>query len=273
MQLNLFEWDLIAVGSAYASLANLDFENARRSFTQVLKTVPEHSRARRGMCDLQFWQDAFNGMERLDAESALRLGWQYLGRFGFDLSENHQLLWRNVLLHLLTLAAALPDFYDPPQLCGGYLLLQVGKFEEAERQLRLLLKARPHAGLLHLFLAEALWLQHKEELAGPSYAAALLLDPVEACRQPIGNPDLAHLCEERGPALAAVYGYIEGLLPLADVEGIPDSRESRIYAALRRAELSRREGDHREMIAARRELKDLAPEIFREYLEATKKNL
>ncbi len=273
MQLNLFEWDLIAVGSGYAGLARLDFEEARCCFTRVLQTIPEHPRASQGLRDLRFWQDALEGMGRLAAEPALRLGWHSLTSFSFDRSDAHQLLRRNILRHLLDLMADLHDFYDPPHLCSGYLYLQTGDCVAAERELLRLLKAQPHTGLIHLFLAEALRRQEREEQAAPSYARALLLDPVESFQQHISNAALMHLCEEQGPALAPIYGYIGGLLPLVEIEGMPESPEIRIYAALRRAELSRRKGDHDDMIAARCELKGFAPEIFKDYLEGVKKNV
>jgi len=37
MQLSLFEWDLIAVGSGYQALAELNFVEAERCFLSVLK--------------------------------------------------------------------------------------------------------------------------------------------------------------------------------------------------------------------------------------------
>ncbi len=267
MQLNLFEWDLIAVGSGYASLAHLDFDEALSSFNRVLQAIPDHPRAGRGVREVQFWRDAFDAMARVDRQSAVRLGWQSLCRFAFDTSEHHLLLRKNVLRHLQAMIGSRPDFYDPPQLCSGYLLLQLGEFDQAERHLRLLLETRPEAAPVHLYLAESLWLRNKKELAGPSYARALLLDPLATCRQDISNRALVRLCEERGPALAPIYGFIAGILPLVDNQGMPPGPEIRIYAALRRAELFRRSGSHREMIAARCELKDLAPEIFQDYLE------
>jgi hypothetical protein len=52
---------------------------------------------------------------------------------------------------------------------------------------------------------------------------------------------------------------------------MPSTAKILIYSALRLAENSRRDGSHRQMINARRELKALAPEIFQDYLEETKK--
>lgn len=273
MQLNLFEWDIIAIGSGYSSLARFEFHEAHGFFARVLQALPDHPRASQGIKDTEYWEQTFRELQLINGEEVFRLGWNSICRFRFDHSQNHSLLRLNVLRHLQTMMNDRPDFYDPPQLCSGYLLLQLGKFGSAEQHLCLLLETQPNAGLIHLYLAESLWLQKKEELAGPSYARALLLDPFETCRQNISNKILVRLCEERGPALAPIYGFIAGILPLVDVEVMPSSPEIRIYAVLRRAEQSHRNGSHQQMIAARRELKYLAPEIFHDYLEATKKNI
>jgi hypothetical protein len=165
MQLNLFEWDIVAIGSGYTSLARLDFNEARNWFTRVFQSIPDHPRAHQGMREVQFWQDAFAVMrQQTEEEFALRLGWESLCRFKFDRSENHLMLRRNILRHLLTIISGHPDFYDPPHLCSGYLLLQLGEFTTAEQLLRLLLETQPNAGLVHLFLAEALQHQKKRNL-------------------------------------------------------------------------------------------------------------
>jgi tetratricopeptide (TPR) repeat protein len=266
MQLNLFEWDIIAVGSGYASLARLAFSEARSSFNRVLHIIPDHHRANQGMHDTQFWERTFHEIRQMTEEDAFRLGWDAIRRFPFDHSENHRLLRLNVLGHLQTLMNAWPDFYDPPHLCSGFLLLQLGRHAEAEQHLQTLLNTKRRSGPIHLFLAEALWLQGKTETACLYYAKALLLDPAACAAQTISNQPLAALCLERGPELTPVYGFMAGLLPLVKLDPWPETAENRIYIALRDAELAKRNRDHTTMIAARGMLKRLSPEIFQEYL-------
>lgn len=67
--------------------------------------------------------------------------------------------------------------------------------------------------------------------------------------------------------MAPVHGFLQGLLPLVEQDIEPVSREALACELLRRAEQARRLGHHPPMVAARRDLKKLAPEILRDYLE------
>ncbi|MHB8791501.1 MAG: hypothetical protein ACYDBT_16675 [Desulfobulbaceae bacterium] len=94
-----------------------------------------------------------------------------------------------------------------------------------------------------------------------------LLDPNQVNLGALGNPDLANLIHEHGPALAPVYGYLAGLFPLIEPPARAASPEALAYAHLRQAELPRVRDDHQAMVAARRELKLLAPDVLQEYLD------
>jgi hypothetical protein len=56
------------------------------------------------------------------------------------------------------------------------------------------------------------------------------------------------------------------VLPLVEQEIATDTVATRIYAALRRAERARHRQDHAAMIAARKDLQVLAPELCADYL-------
>ncbi|MEW6521258.1 MAG: hypothetical protein AB1461_17800 [Thermodesulfobacteriota bacterium] len=104
-------------------------------------------------------------------------------------------------------------------------------------------------------------------MAGAAYARALLLAPHEVAAEAMRNQPLAAVIKEYGPALAPIHGFLEGLLPLVALESAPATREARVYGLLRHAEQARRSGQHQAMVTARRDLKNLAPEILQAYLE------
>ncbi|MCJ7602866.1 MAG: hypothetical protein MUO63_15385, partial [Desulfobulbaceae bacterium] len=137
MQLSLFQWDLIAVGKGYNSLARLDFNDARSRFSGVLKDLPGHPEAGRGMRDLHVWEGVFRDMAGMEPESALSFLWKKIAGFPFGNSESYQTLRLNLIRHLLTLMDDRPTFYVPPDLCSGYLHLQLGDYAAAEIHLRL----------------------------------------------------------------------------------------------------------------------------------------
>jgi len=267
MQLSLFQWDLIAVGKGYNSLARLDFDDARSRFSGVLRDLPNHPEAGRGMRDLQYWERVFCNMAGHEADSDLRFMWERINGFCFGNSESYRILRLNLLNHLLTLMEGRPAFYAPPDLCCGYLHLQLGNYAAAETHLRAVLGSLPENGRLHAYLADALWMQGRAEIAGAAYAKALLLAPQEVAVEVMRNRLLAAVIGEYGPVLAPIYGFLEGLLPLVEQETPPVTREARVYELLRQAEQARRLGNHQAMVTARRGLKNLAPEILQDYLD------
>jgi len=267
MQLTLFQWDLIAVGKGCASLARLDFNDARSRFAGVLNDLPGHVEALRGMGDLQFWEDVFREMEEMTPEFVPGFLWEKIIGFPFENSENHQTLRLNLLRRLLALLDDRPTFYAPPDLCSGYLHLLLAEYTAAEACLREVLRTLPENGRLQGYLADALYMQGRAEIAAAVYATALLLAPHDVAVESMRNRPLVAVIEEYGPALAPVHGFLQGLLPLVEQGKEPVSREALACELLRRAEQARRLGHHRAMVAARRDLKKLAPEILHDYLE------
>jgi len=267
MQLGLFDWDIITTASGFASLAQLDFEDARTRFMQVLRSLPEHREAKKGLRNLEFWEHVFATMDGLGFGETLSFLWGNINGFAFDSSEHSRVLRQTLIKRLHALLGNRPRYYEPPDLCSGYLHLQLGKYAKAETDLRLLLDDWPDDGLIHFFLAESLWLQGRTEVAGPVYATALLLAPCEISKRKMSSLSLRRVLQEFGPTLAPIYGYLNGVLPLVQYDGLPDTAENQIYHALRQAELARSTNCHQEMVDARRILKSLSPEIFKEYLE------
>ncbi|MEW6521257.1 MAG: hypothetical protein AB1461_17795 [Thermodesulfobacteriota bacterium] len=156
MQLSLFQWDLIAVGKGYQSLARFDFDDARSRFAGVLQALPDHAEAGRGMRELAVWEEVFAEIAGLAPEAAAPLLWERISRFPFGGSEGHRALRRNLLSRLLALLEDRPEFYEPPDLCSGYLHLLLGDYAAAETHLRVVLAHWPAKGRLHAYLGDAL---------------------------------------------------------------------------------------------------------------------
>ncbi|OGQ95091.1 MAG: hypothetical protein A2521_00040 [Deltaproteobacteria bacterium RIFOXYD12_FULL_57_12] len=267
MQLSLFQWDILAVGSGFDSLARLDFDAARQHFSGVLAVLPDHPEAGQGMRDLQVWKGAFRDMEGLDPESTLCFLWEKIAGFPFGNSENSQVLRLALIRRLLALLDDRPTFYAPPDLCRGYLCLLLGDYAAAEASLRLLIEQLPENGRLRGYLADAIWMQGRRGIANASYAMTLLLAPHEVAVDTVCNRRLAEVIQEHGPALAPIYGFLEGVLPLVEQAKPAATLEARSYELLRQAERARFLGSHDEMVEARASLKKLVPEVFEDYMK------
>ncbi len=266
MQLSLFEWDVLAVGSGYEALAELNFAEAERRFLSVLGPLPDHPQASSGLRDLQCWRKCYLDAMSLPAEPAAILIWQELQRTPPPVGRHHTALRRRLLQHIRDLLADRPGFFHPPDLCLGHLLLRLGKHRAAEANLHSQIAKQPGCARLHLLLGETLLLQGRRELAAPAYARALLLDPEDIGTQHIGHRELAACIEEHGPALTPIYAFFKGVLPLVEHPQVSSGTNARCYQLLRATELARRNRDHRALIDGRRALKETGPEIFRDYL-------
>lgn len=266
MQLNLFEWDLIEAGKGYNSLARLDFPAATSHFSRVLTAFPHHQEAGSGLKLVRYWEQTLQDLESKDTESGAVLLWQRINDFVFPCSEPGQALQRTLFRQLLAMLEEAQLFWIPPNLCAGWLHLQLGDHVAAENHFRRQIQSAPGNGRWYGRLADTLWLQGRKELANGVYVAALLLDPYRVAVDTLCHRELAEVIAEHGPALAPAYGFMKGVLPLVAQEVTIPTAETRIYDQLRRAELAMLEDNHEAMVASRRELKRLSPAVFTEYL-------
>jgi len=270
MQLNLFQWEAIETGEGYQDLGRLEFAEAKRHFAQALVIRPDHQGARRGLEETEFWEESLAEADSLPPEKALVQLWARINGFAFSNSATHLALRRSLLRRLLSILSGMNDGdvrYHPPDLCRGVLHLQLDEHAEAERYLLTLLRECPANGLLRRYLGDALWRQGRQDAARSEYAAALLLAPDDVAAETIPVPGLQTVITEQGPALAPIYGYFAGLLPLVELETEAQADAARTCEYLRQAELARTQGHHQSMVAARRALKVHAPEILADYLE------
>lgn len=266
MQLNLFQWDRIETGNGYACLARLAFGQARQHFTRVLDGLPGHQAAGTGLQAVEYWEQVFRVLATMEAEAAVAHFWKRLRAFSFGNSDVDRELRANLLGRLREVMEQGAVDYLPPDLCLGYLSLQLGDYVTAENQLRGLIESAPADGLLYGYLGDALWLQGRREIANGVYAAALLLDPERMATYAPCNHRLVAIIAEHGASMAPAYGFLGGVLPLVELEIAPLTEAVRIYGLLRGAERARYRCDHAAVIAARRELQILAPQIFADYL-------
>ncbi|OGQ98412.1 MAG: hypothetical protein A2505_06250 [Deltaproteobacteria bacterium RIFOXYD12_FULL_55_16] len=272
MQFNLFQLDMLAVGKGYQCLAALDFVAAREHFARVLAVLPEHHDAGQGMVDAGFWEELLAKAAEQTGEEAPVFLWERISIFPFvEAAWGHDLR-KSLLRRLLTMLDDWPDFYRPPDLCRGYLYLQLGEYRAVATALRRLLARQPENGRLWGYLGDALW-SGRQGGAAEAYARALLTAPHQVAADKLHNAELAELIREHGPEMAPVQGFLAGLLPLPELpKNQPRSPAAQICELLRRAEQARHAGDHEQTITARRHLRELAPETLRDYLTWLKNN-
>jgi tetratricopeptide (TPR) repeat protein len=235
MQLKLFQWDLLEAGYGYKCLARLDFDQARGHFARVLAALPDHQAAGAGLGAVRYWEQVVQAHAEMQGESAVAFFWKRLGAFPFSSSEADRELRANLLRRLHASMEQAAVDYIRPDLCRGYLSLQLGDYVTAESQLRSLVESFPEEGLLYGYLADALWLQGRREIANGVYATALLLDPGQMGAYILCNHRLMAIIAEHGASMAPVYGFLHRVLPPG---GARDRHRHRGNANLRGAPTS-----------------------------------
>ncbi|MBM9538294.1 hypothetical protein [Desulfobulbus alkaliphilus] len=268
MQLNLFQWHLAETGKGYTSLAGLDFSSARTHFSRVLSAFPEYQEAKSGLKQVSYWQKTFLELKEKNPENGALLLWQRIKECSFSDSDPGRTLQANLFRNLLTKLETAELFWIPPDLSAGWLHLQLNDPVAAENLFRRQIHNDPENGRWYGQLADALWQQGRKELANGVYITALLLDPNRVLVDSMCHLKLAEVIREYGPALAPVYGFLKGVLPLIHQEITTLTLETQIYEQLRRAEQALLQGNHEAMITARRALKQLSSEVFTDYLHS-----
>jgi tetratricopeptide (TPR) repeat protein len=268
-QLDLFGIDRIKLGEGYAALKQLDLDRAASIFNELILENHDFSDANQGYAMAVEWSDTLWDVEtRIHQESATVL-WHKIQTYPFG-------QWGGELrTALIRKTIALIDgdatFYIPPDLCLGYLFLELADYERAEGAYRQLLEKQPNDTKLICRLVNSIFLQKRQSEARHYYAKALLAFPLEAHPNSLEDTEVKDIIKECGVLLAPVYGWLRGVLPLVDIDDIRAMDEEHakaliIYRSVYLAESARKKRDHQDMVVKRRDLKQLAPEVFEEYI-------
>ena len=269
VQLDLFGLDRIKLGEGYAALSRLDLDRAASIFNGLIQGNPDFDDARQGFVMAAAWSDILWESETRGPQAAVAFLWEKIqsssfGRWGGGL--------RAALIRkLIGLIGDDARFYVPPVLCLGFLWFELSDFERAEDAYRRLLDKQPNDARLVCRLGNSLFLQGRRSEARRWYAQALLASPHDVAPDELEDAILRSVIKESGVCMAPVYGWLRDALPLVDNVDTQSKDEEhakalRIYRAVLLAEAARKKREHRDMVEKRRNLKEIAPEVFEEYI-------
>lgn len=268
LQLDLFSWHRVKTGEGFSALARFDFQKATVYFQEVLEREPLHAEASlgRGMADA--WSRILSEVEPARGGDAVPALWGRIQSYSFGL--HGERLRKALLKRLIEMIGDDPAFYLPPGLCAGRLHYEAGDYERSETALRRLLELHPNDVNVLCMLGHCLRAQGRFSGARVFYAKALLISPDGA---EVMDAELIALIREVGASYAPIHGWLRGLLPLLDApENVAAAADDlriacRIHEIVNRAEKARQKNDHRVMVEQRLRLKNIAPEVFAEYIK------
>jgi tetratricopeptide (TPR) repeat protein len=267
-QLDLFGQDRIRLGEGYAALARLDLDRAATIFNGFALENPAFGDAKQGFAMASAWSDILWDLETRGQQDAAVFLWEKIRTYDFGQWGNGL---RKALIRKLTGLIGDAGFYVPPDLCLGFLFFELADYERSEDAYRSLLKISPNEARLLCRLGNSIYLQRRRTEARHHYVQALLASPRDVDPSMIEDAELRDIIKEYGVCPAPAYGWLRGLLPLIDLADIQATDEEHakalaIYRAVLDAESARRKRDHRDMVEKRRNLKEVAPELFQEYI-------
>ncbi len=268
-QFDLFGLDRIKLGEGYAALARLDLDKAASIFGDLVRDDPQFADAVDGKAMALAWGDVLRGIESLNGAAAALSLWEKIRSFSFGQWGDG--LRKALVKKVIDLVGDNDDFFIPPDLCLGFLHIDVMQYERAEDSLRKLLEKHPDNARLLCLLGNALVPQRRRSEARVYYAKAFLRSPREASEAGANDDELAAIIRREGPYLTPIHGLLEGVLPLVDTAAIVAVDQDHagmleIYRALSRADAARVKRDHRMMVEERKILKELSAEVFDAYI-------
>jgi hypothetical protein len=148
------------------------------------------------------------------------------------------------------------------------VLLELGRFAEAEAALRQTLARAGESPRLLVLLGTALWRLGRSMPARAAWVRALLLDPDQVAPGDIVDSRTARVIAQDGAGMAPVTGWLAKVLPLVEIERsrLTGSGPARIYACLLDAEEARRRRSHDDMVTSRSKLRELSQDVFDAYM-------
>ena len=288
MQLNLFEDNrpgiLLNIADEYLHAGDLD--QAVSVYDQILDEYPNNRPAKELGTLVKTWRDRLAGVDPQTCTP------EQLASLRSALDHTvHPPLWRAVMEFILEALGQFPvpdAVHLPPRFHRGQLLMELKQYTEAGASFQQAL-AEPDLpwGRFLAWQADAMTMAGQGDDALALYLQAFLDDPstveITSVRHATIRKLHLSICleddcieEEDEAAWLPVWGWLNDVFPLP-LHGVPDpvlvDDESapvprRWFALLTRAEYLRTvNGDEREMVAVRRLLKRLHPELFACYRE------
>lgn len=267
IQLSLFTPHRLALGEAWDALAVLDVDRAARLFDGLVASYPDSREAVAGAAAAHHWSKVFFDCQALPALAGVSALW------GALCGCPEKLLPERVRLALLQrlwseLETANVDFLAP-DLPAGRLAMALGHPDQAAPSLARALRRHPDEPVILDWAARVEWELGRTQTARTLWTRLLLIAPQAINLDAVADEEVKAVIRRRGAEWAAVFGFIDGVLPLlpAPPESARSSRAGRAYESLAAAEKARGAREHDGMVAARLALRSEAPDVLTAYLD------
>lgn len=274
MQLDLFSQENMQLSKAFEMVRSLQFAEALQCYKAILRQNPDQPQALEGSHLAAKWNSVWRQCGHFNREDDVHLVYQELleSEATWGISPSFKMA---VLQKLTAEMERLNMHFLEEGLSLGDLWMEIEEPDRAEVEYERYLKEQPHHAYWHMQLANSQYIQHKQRPPAVHYTLALLYGLSANDYPRIQHPGLRNYLTEHKPKHPAAMVWIMGFLPLlrpnelnphpaSDKE--KPSEEIALYQLLITAE-NQRKGNSRQMLAARKKLKEANAEVFEAYLK------
>jgi len=276
-------WDNVALETGYRCLIALKLDEAIRQFNAAMGSATgDRESIHIGLATCQFWQNRIQQLEEPvtplgNTVSRSRYMTVLLEDFSHYPFTPGIRKFKKALLNYLADRIIREVDTDVKNMETAFdLLLGIDDFRKAENLVSQYKRQFPeNHGFLYL-LAQVQWLGGNKTEARNNYARALLYHPDQFSARRIESGPLKKLIESYGPAMAPAYGWLRDILPSIPLAGIiktPDMEHDHAiqsYRLMHQADESLKNNDMKSSIYFRKQLKELAPDLYEEYFNLLK---
>lgn len=272
-------WDNVALENGYRLLSDLKLKEAIAEFNLAMQSpIGEEESIAPALETCRYWQerlrdpfDSGTGKDSLRPNDPSIQG--ILDTFmAYPFDSRMKGFKKNLLGHI-TDAFQLHCTWDPNQFETIFdLLLKHEMFPKAESFASHYVGQRPKdVGLLY-FLAQAQCLNSNHSQACHNYARAMIFNPDRNLEHRIVHGQLRSLVRAHGLEKAGVYGRLYDILPHLYLEDGPEIGDGRhehaiqCYGLVQKLSDTRYNNEYKANIQYRKQLKEMAPDIFEVYM-------
>lgn len=268
-------WDNVALENGYRLLSELKLKEAIVEFNLAMQSpTGEEDSIASALETCRYWQERLIiDPDTGPADDSLPYIQEILEAYLiYPFDSKMKGFKKNVLGHITDVLQT-NGLWDPEIFETIFeLLLKHEMYQKAEGLASHYVEQRPKDFDLLYFLAQAQCLNRNQSQACRNYARALLFYPDRNLEHRIVHGQLRSLVQTHGLEKAAVYGRLYDILPHLFLEGGPEIRDGRHEHAIQCYELvqklsdTRYNNEHQANIQYRKQLKEIAPDIFEVYM-------
>ncbi len=272
-------WDNVALENGYRLLSDLRLKEAIDEFNLAMKSpIGEEESIASALETCRYWQERLldpliPGSDKSSLKPNNPSTRGILDSFTAYPFDSKMKGFKNNLLGYITDLFQVQCAWDPNQFETLFdLLLKLEMYPKAESFASHYVEQMPKdIGLLY-FLGQAQCLNRNHSQACRNYGRAMLFHPDRNLEHRIVHEGLSSLVQAHGLEKAAVYGRLYDILPylsLTDGPKIWDERHGhaiQCYELVQKLSDTQYNNEHKANIQYRKQLKEIAPDIFEVYM-------